>query len=138
MKIADLHEEGGFVRDLVKYLALLVVVAVLVFDTISLIQVQRTVRVNATDAANEALTTYIDSGNTEMAKDRARTSVEMHGSTFGGAEIVTSGGRTHEGMVKVTASRSADTYVFRYLAEIPRIGEPLKDALNPTVTETSD
>lgn len=132
-----LRRQDGMIRDVVKYLALFVVVLVLILDAVAVIQAQVSVREQASDAADIARSTYVETGSERAAKTAAESYLLSHDSRFLSATLSTQGGRDNT-VASVTAERSADTFVYRYLVRLPLVGERVDNALNPTAVGETD
>jgi hypothetical protein len=125
------------IRDVVKYLALFVVFLVLILDAVAVIQTQVSVREQASDAADVARSTYVETGSEKAAKTAAESYLLSHDSRFLSATIDTRGGRDST-VASVTAERSAKTFVYKYLVNLPLVGERVDNALNPTAIGQTD
>ena len=78
MRLSRWHEQDGFVRESILIAAIIVILAVLVLDTVSVVNASLGVRQNATDAADQALSTYVETENTGMALPSASTFLKLH------------------------------------------------------------
>ena len=141
MDFGHLGRQDGFVREIVWYLAVLVIICVIVFDGVAVTKAHLGVRQNATDAADEALNTYIQSGNPGMAKDSASALLKVHGSQMVANSFKLR--RSVEGpdhaTVTVGARRATKTYLLRYLEGVPwGVGPWFHRLLNPSAVETND
>ena len=141
MDFAQLKRQDGFVREIVWYLAVVVVICVVVFDGVAVTKAHLGVSQNATDAADEALNTYIQSGNPGMAKDSASTLLKLHGSQMiaGSFELQRSVDGPDHATVTVGARRATKTYLLRYLEDVPwGVGPWFHRLLNPSAVESND
>ena len=140
MDFAHLGRQDGFVREIVWYLAVVVIICVVVFDSVAVTKSHLGVRQNATDAADEALSTYIQSGNPAMARDSASTLLKLHGS-----EMIKDSFRLKRSVegpdhatVTVGARKSTKTYLLRYLEDVPwGVGPWFRRLLNPSAVESN-
>jgi len=140
MTLARLRRQDGFVREVVWYLALIVIVAVVIFDVVAVTKAHLGVRQNAIDAADEAVSVYIQTGNPGMAQDSATVLLKEHGSVMipGSFKLVPSAQGRDQATVTVGARRSTPTYVFRYFERIPwGVGDWFHKELNPASIETN-
>ena len=78
--ISRWRRQDGFVRGVVFYAAVLVIVGVLVLDAVSVVHASLGVRQNATDAADQALSTFVQTENPDMAMQSASTFLKVHDS----------------------------------------------------------
>lgn len=125
------------IRDVIKYFALFVVILVMILDAIAVLQVQLTVRDNASVAADKALAAYIDNASWAASVQVAESYVEEKGSRFVGASQ-SGASRRPEEVVTVTAERKSKTYVYHYFTKLPwGLGERVDNLLNPTATGDS-
>ena len=101
---------------------MIVIVGVLVLDVVSVVNASLGVRQNATDAADQALTTYIQTESPAWRCTSASTFLKLHGS-------VTAEGRQQpcafeprvpsRRRVTITAASTPHTYVFHYFQALP-------------------
>ena len=140
MNTSGLGRQDGLIRESIKWFAIVVVLAVLVLDAVSTLQGQLAVHQNATDAANDALTRYIQSGgNSGLSMDSASALLKERGAVYVTGHIVPSASGAERAVAYITAKRSTHTYVFHYLTHAPwGIGNWFDKLLDPTATETSD
>ena len=80
MRHSRWHRQDGFVRGTILIAVIIVVLAVLVLDSVSVVNASLGVRQNATDAADQALSTYVETENTGMAWPSAATFLKLHDS----------------------------------------------------------
>jgi hypothetical protein len=128
-----LRRQDGIARDVVKYLAVFVVILVMILDLVAVVQVQLTVREQATTAAEKGLEAYVDAGTRRSAEEAARDYLVGHDSEYISMTLTPARSR-NEASVKVIAERSAKTYVYRYLTHLPYVGDRVDNLLNPTAT----
>lgn len=128
------------IRESIKYALVIVVLGVLVLDGISVVSASLGVRQNASDAANQALTTFIQTNNAAMAMRSASTFLKLHGSILLKAKsnlTLSILGADHS-TVTITATKKPHTYVFHYFQSLPwGIGPWFHKLLNPTATQTN-
>ena len=118
----------------------IVIVGVLVLDVVSVINASLGVRQNAADAADQALTTLIQTNNPTMAMQSASTFLKLHGSFLvkAGSNVATSVQGPGHATVTITATRKPHTYVFHYFQSLPwGIGPWFHQILNPRSTQTN-
>ena len=140
MKLAKLGRQDGFVREIVWYLAVVVIICVFVFDGVAVTKANLGVRQNATDAADEALSTYISSGDVGMAKDSASALLKVHGSAMikGSFKLRPSASGPEQATVTVGARKTTKTYLVRYLQDVPwGVGPWFHRLLNPSAIESN-
>jgi len=133
------RQQDGFVREAVQIAAVVVILAVLVLDGVSVIQTSLGVRQNATDAANQALTTYVQTESTDMAMQSASTFLKLHDAVLLRSQSALSKNYDpSESRVTITASKTPHTYVFHYFQSLPfGIGGWFHKILHPQATETN-
>ncbi|MGD0998352.1 MAG: hypothetical protein ABR941_08575 [Thermoleophilia bacterium] len=128
------------IRESIKYALVIVVLGVLVLDGISVVSASLGVRQNASDAANQALTTFIQTNNATMAMQSASAFLKLHGSILLRARsnlTLSILGADHS-TVTITAAKKPHTYVFHYFQSLPwGIGPWFHKLLNPTATQTN-
>ncbi len=141
MRLSRWHEQDGFVRGSILIAAIIVIVAVLVLDTVQVVNASLGVRQNATDAADQAIATYVETENSSMAMASASTFLKLHGSVLikhGSALKVADSGSPSQATITITAARKPHTYVLHYLQTLPLgIGPWIHKNLNPRATETN-
>ena len=130
------RRQQGLIREaLYVFLAVAVVMAVLL-DGFSIFTAQQNARDDASDAGSEARQEYVQSGNTQLAEEAAKTHIEA-----GGGELVdfstAAGTGSDTRSFTVTVRYTADTYLFHYLGYIPGLDDWVEDVQNPTITRTT-
>ncbi len=141
MLLSRWQRQDGLVRGLIYFAAVIVIVAVLVLDAVAVVNASLGVRQNATDAADQALTTYIQTGNAGRAMQSASTFLTLHGSVMvpAGSDVTPSDQGTEHATVTITATRTPHTYVFHYFEGLGMgIGPWFHKLLNPRSTESND
>lgn len=137
MQLSTFRKQDGFVRETIKYFALIVVIMVMVLDTIAVAQVQLTVRDNATVAASDAHDQYVQGSTWPQSQQVAASYVEAKGSRFISASMSGAADRQST-VISVTAERGAHTYVYHYFTKLPwGLGDRVDNLLNPTATGIS-
>jgi hypothetical protein len=139
VRLSRWRQQDGFVREAVQIAAVIVILAVLVLDGVAVIQTSLGVRQNATDAANQALTTYVQTENVEMAMQSASTFLKLHDATLLRSEsALTKNYDPSQSRVTITAAKTPHTYVFHYFQSLPwGIGTWFHKILHPQATETN-
>ena len=141
MRLSRWHEQDGFVRGSILIAAIIVIVAVLVLDTVQVVNASLGVRQNATDAADQALSTYVETENSGMAMASASTFLKLHDAVLikkGSVLKTADNGSPSQATVTITAVRTPHTYVLHYLQNLPMgIGPWVHKTLNPRATETN-
>jgi hypothetical protein len=134
------QRQDGLIRESLKFALVIVIVGVLVLDVVSVINASLGVRQNAADAADQALTTLIQTNNPTMAMQSASTFLKLHGSFLvkAGSNVATSVQGPGHATVTITATRKPHTYVFHYFQSLPwGIGPWFHQILNPRSTQTN-
>ncbi len=140
MRHSRWQRQDGFIRESVKFAAVIVIVAVLVLDAMSVINATLGVRQNAADAADQALTEFIQTNSPTMALDSASTFLKLHNSILlrEGSNLSPSIQGPGQATVTIQASKKPHTYVLHYFQKLPwGIGPWFHKVLNPSATETN-
>ena len=126
---ARLRGQDGFIREVVWIAVILLVIAVVILDGMAIFSAYQSAD-DATSAAEEARTEYAQTLSVPAAKLAAEQYLAKSGIEMTSFKAV----QTADGTVKftVTATSTADTYVFGYLGKIP----PLKDWVDRTTHPT--
>lgn len=132
-----LKRQDGAARDVIKYLALGIVIVIIVLDGVAVVQTQLSVRQKATEAAESARTEFVQTGSEKTAAAAAKDYLVDHDATFISITMDTEGGRDKT-VVAVTAEDSADTFLYRHLTGLPWVGERVENLLEPTVVGETD
>jgi len=132
------QRQDGFVREVVYGAAILVIVAVIVLDVVSVVNASLGVRQNATDAANQAFSTFVQTDNTGIAMMSASTFLKLHDATMLKAEsnLTQAPGGPDQARVSITAAKTPHTYIFHYFQSLPWVGPWFHKILHPKATET--
>ncbi|MEZ5125859.1 MAG: hypothetical protein R2826_06370 [Thermoleophilia bacterium] len=109
----SLRREGGFLREVLWFALIVVVLAVVVLDGIALYGAQRSVVESAQTAAVEARTAYYQTQDVGGAELAAREYLQKDGKNLIAFDV---GGDGNGNLVfSVTATAHATTYAFHYL-----------------------
>jgi len=132
------QRQDGFVREVVYTAAILVIVAVIVLDVVSVVNTSLGVRQNATDAANQAFSTYVQTDNSGIAMTSASTFLKLHDATMlkGESHLTSSPAGPDQARVSITATKTPHTYLFHYFQSLPWVGPWFHKVLHPQATET--
>jgi hypothetical protein len=133
------HRQDGFVREAVWAAAIIVIVAVIVLDVVSVVNASLAVRQNATDACDQALSTYVQTESTAMAMDSASSFLKFHDAILLKSEskLVSSLATPNQARVTITAAKVPHTYVFHYFESLPwGVGPWFHKVLRPQATES--
>jgi hypothetical protein len=134
------QRQDGFVREVIYAAAAIVIVAVIVLDVVSVVNTSLGVRQNATDAANQAFSTFVQTNNTGIAMHSASSFLTIHDATLLKSESTldsTVGTRPDQARVTITAAKVPHTYVFHYFQSLPWVGPWFHKILHPQATETN-
>jgi Flp pilus assembly protein TadG len=130
-----LRGQDGFIRDVIWIAVILLVIAVVILDGMAIFRAYQSAD-DATSAAEEARTEYAQTTDLTAAKLAAeqylaKSDIEM--TSFKAVQ-------TANGTVKftVTATASADTYVFSYLGKIPPLEDWVERTTHPTRTGSAE
>jgi hypothetical protein len=135
MRGSRLREQDGFIRESIYVFLTLLVVSAIVLDAVAAIQVGQTVKGDAHDAAVAAADAFVQTSSNDAARTQAESVLTSRGDTLLGFSVDS---RSGHAVYSVTAQRHAHTYVFHYLAKLPRIGDWVERTLNPKATRSSD
>lgn len=130
-----LRNQDGFIREVIWIVVILAVIAVVILDGMAIFRAYQSAD-DATSAADEALTEYVQSMNVGAAKQAAQEYLAKSGIEMVGFKAA----QTENGTVKftVTAKATADTYAFRYLAAIPPLEDWVERTTHPTRTGSAE
>lgn len=133
------QRQDGFVREVVYAAAVIVVVAVIVLDVVSVVNTSLGVRQNATDAANQAFSTYVQTESTGIAMASASSFLKYHDATLLKSEstLTSSIAGPDQARVTITAAKVPHTYLFHYFQSLPWVGPWFHKILHPQATETN-
>ena len=140
MDLARWRRQDGFVREIVWYLAVVVIIAIVVFDGVSVMKAYLGVRQNASDAADEALHSYVQTGNVVTANSSASTWLTLHGAMMvpGSFKLQPSAYGADKATVTVGVERKPHTYLFHYLQAVPwGVGAWFDRLINPRSVQTN-
>jgi len=134
------QRQDGFLRGVITFAVIIVVVAVLVLDAIAVINAQLGVRQNATDAANQALSNFVLTSNPAVALDSASAFLKIHGSVMirHESKLTPSAQGPGQATVTIAAFKKPNTYVLHYFQSLPGgMGRWFHKILNPHAVETN-
>jgi Flp pilus assembly protein TadG len=130
-----LRGQDGFIRDVIWIAVILLVIAVVILDGMAIFRAYQSAD-DATSAAEEALTEYAQTTDVTAAKLAAAQYLAKSDIEMTSFEAV----QTANGTVKftVTATASADTYVFSYLGKISPLKDWVERTTHPTRTGSAE
>ncbi len=140
MGISRWRRQDGFLRGVVFYAAVFVIVGVLVLDAVAVVHASMGVRQNASDAADQALSTFVQTESPAMAMQSASTFLKIHSAVLLKAHstLQQSTQGPSQATVTITATTQPHTYVFHYFEKLPwGIGSWFHRLLNPKSTQTN-
>jgi hypothetical protein len=125
------REEAGGVRGIVFFLALLAIATVVVLDVVAVYGAQRAVQGDVGKAARLAVASYLSRASDEAARREAASYLDSNDMRLLDFRLDTS-----QGVVACTVSGqgSADTFVLKYLARLPKVGGWFKKKIRPKAT----
>ena len=129
--VDGLRHQGGFIRGAIVLFVIVTVVGMFILDILSVYSAHKTLGEQTTAAAIEAATTYVQLGTEQSADQAATTYLSDHGSTL---VKITSDHTNGANTYTVTAKRGVKTYIFHYLAKLPKVGGWMDRQLHPVVT----
>jgi hypothetical protein len=128
------------IRELITFAVVIVVVAVLVLDAVSVVNASLGVRQNAGDAADQALSTFIQTSSPGAAMQSASAFLKAHDSVMlkADSELKASNQGPGNATVTITAAKKPHTYVFHYFQGLGMgIGPWFHRILNPSATRSN-
>jgi hypothetical protein len=134
------RREDGLIREPLKYLAIVIIVALLVLDGIAVLTANLGVRQNASDAAQQALTAYIQTNSAPEAMQSAATFLSTHDAKLvvATSSLKPSAQGSSAAVVTITATRKAHTRLFHLLEAAPwGVGSWIRGLLNPSSTRST-
>jgi hypothetical protein len=134
------RRQDGFLRGVVIFAAIVVIVGVLGLDAVAVVHASLGVRQDASDAANQALATFVQTESRDMAMNSASTFLKLHNSVLLKADstLQPSIQSPAQSTVTITATKTPHTYVFHYFVGLPwGIGPWFHRMLNPQATVTN-
>lgn len=125
------REETGRVRGIVFFLALLAIATLVVLDVLAIHGAHGAVRDDVDKAARLAVASYLSRASAGLARQEAVAYLDGHGVSLLRFRLATT-----QGVVACTirGRGSADTFILKYLAGLPKVGIWLKGRLNPEAT----
>jgi hypothetical protein len=130
-----LHTQDGFIREILWLAAAIIIIAVLVLDGVSLFTANQSVVDNASRAASEASTSYLQTQDVGAARLAAQQFLIHSNEQLSGFSWATS--PSGDMVFTVTAKAHANTYVFKYLRYVG-LKKWVNRMSNPTDTGTSN
>ena len=130
-----MRRQDGLVREVIKYGAIIVVVAVVLLDVAAVIEAHYAVPQAATDAANAAVTRYVTTSDANQAQDEAKYTLSLRDMAMTAFRLSqgTGGGGT---VAYVSDTKEVHTYLFHYFTGLPwGIGPWFTRILNPKATQ---
>ena len=130
-----LRSQDGFIREVIWIAVILGIIAVVILDGMAIFGAYQSAD-DATSAAEEARTEYAQTINVPAAKLAAQQYLDKSDIEMVDFKAV----QTENGTVKftVTATASADTYVFTYLGKIPPLKDWVERTTHPTRTGSAE
>lgn len=125
------RDETGGVRGIVFFLALLAVATMVVLDVVAVYGAQRAIQEDVGKAARLAVASYLSRTSDDAARGEAASYLDRNDMRLLDFRLDTS-----QGVVACTVSGqgSADTFVLKYLARLPKVGGWFKEKLRPEAT----
>lgn len=140
MSLPRWRRQDGFLRGVIIFAAIIVIVGVVALDAVAVVHASLGVRQTASDAANQALATFVQTESRDLAMDSASTYLKLHNSILLKAQstLQPSIQSPSQSTVTITATMKPHTYVFHYLQGLPLgIGPWFHRMLNPQATVTN-
>jgi hypothetical protein len=128
-------QQGGFIRGVLWVGLTVLVVAVIALDAVSLYAAHEKVQTDTDDAARQARQVLVQELSVGRAEQAARRLLEGRGDEL--LELKTKG-TGEQTVFIVSATRHANTYLFRYLRYVPGLEGWVERTMDPTATGRSD
>lgn len=128
------RHQDGFIREVLWLALVVVIVAVIVLDAMSLVNARRSVEDSAATAAREARNYYYQTQDVASAEDAAKSYLQKNSKDFVAFET----SRSLDGSLvfNVSASGHAETYVFKYLGYVG-LRDWVDKGVHPSTTQSS-
>jgi len=130
------RSQDGFIREVVWIAVILAIIAVAILDGMANYNAYQSAGSTSSDAAEAAVTEYAQSQNLPAAKLAAQEHLAKNGLEMVNFQISQDMGGNAK--VTVTARDHADTYAFRFLADIPPLKKWVHRVTNPVRSGSSD
>ena len=131
-----LSGQEGFVREVLVITLVIAIVAVVLLDVMSIFNARQSVKDDTKTAAHEARTEYAQSLNQAAAKLAAEQYIVSSGLTW--IDFSSKQGPEGTPVFTVTATTTADTFVFRFLKGIPQLKKWVERTTHPVGSSTSN
>jgi hypothetical protein len=128
------HAEDGFIREILWFVLVIVIIAVVVLDGIAVFSANQSVKDDALRAARAAATEYVQTQSVTAAKLAAQQGLLRDNETLGGFETSTAADGTM--VFAVTARAHAETRVFKFLRYVG-LKKWVNSVTNPSATRSS-
>jgi hypothetical protein len=132
---ARVCRQDGFIREILWLALALAVLAVVVLDGLAIFDAQQSVKTDASTAARDAHTQYVQTLDLVAAKLAAEQYLIKANKKLVAFSAAT--GLDGATVITVKAKAHADTYVFKYLRYVG-LKKWVNDMTNPTGTGTAD
>ncbi len=128
-------QQSGFLRGVLWVGLTVLIVAVVALDAVALYAAYEKVHTDTDDAARQARQVLVQELSVGRAEQAARRLLESRGDELLALKTKGTGEQT---VFIVSATRHANTYVFRYLRYIPGLEAWVERTMDPTATGRSD
>jgi Tfp pilus assembly protein PilV len=128
--------QSGFIREVFWLAVVIGVVALVLLDALALFNNRQASYNNASAAAHEAQTVWVQTQSYPQAKLAAQQYLTLHGEKLVAFKTVSAEGNTSPDFV-VTDTAHAKTYVFKYLAHVPGLKKWTQHIEQPVSTEST-
>lgn len=130
------RRQEGLIREaLYIFLAVAVVMAILL-DGLAIFTAQQGARETASEAGREARATYVDTLSVEEARADATALAASRDAELLAFTVAAPDGTTPRTFT-VTVTKTAETYLFKYLRYLPGLEDWVHDVQNPVITRTT-
>lgn len=125
-------DEQGLIREAVFFLALLALFTLILLDVLAIYSTQRSLSEDSRNAAKAAVAVFVTSADDSSARVAAVEYLQKRGARLVAFSADHGGGVT---VYTVTAARDVKTFLVKYMAHLPKVGDWIEGKLRPQATE---
>ena len=126
--------QDGFIREILWFVLIIVIIAVVVLDGIAIFTANQSVKDGALRAARAAATDYVQTQNPSSAELAAKQGLVRDNETLTGFKVAVA--PDGSAVITVTAKGHADTRAFKFLRYVG-LKKWVDRVTNPTATRSS-
>jgi hypothetical protein len=125
------QEQDGLIREALFFVVLVGLFAVILLDVIAIYSSHRAVKEDARRAADVAVAAYVQTASDAAAQQAAAAYLGSHKTQLIAFDVKRSQNAT---VYEVTARRTVNTLVLKYVGHLPKIGKWMERQLHPEAT----